>query len=97
MSICPKNAAMCRAVGIPARVASGIAYVGRLGQAQNVFGGHAWAQARVAEKWVDLDAAMNGFDPGHIALAVGDGGPQDFFQILTHLGYFKITTVAVGK
>lgn len=90
-------AAMCRAVGIPSRVASGIAYVGTLGQAENVFGGHAWAQALVADKWVDLDAAMNGFDPGHIALAVGDGSPEDFFQILTNLGYFKITKVVVGK
>ncbi len=90
-------AAMCRAVGIPSRVAVGIAYVDRLGEQSHIFGGHAWTQANVGGKWIDLDAAMNGFNPGHIALAVGNGNPENFYQMLASLGYFKITKVEVEK
>lgn len=90
-------AAMCRALGIPSRVAVGIVYVSRLGGAKDLFGGHAWAQAFAGGKWVDLDAAMQGFDAGHIALAVGNGNPEDFFQILTSLGYFRIAKVTIEK
>ena len=90
-------AAMCRAVGIPARVVFGIVYVDDLIGRKNVFGGHAWAQALVGGKWVGLDAtrAPKGFGPGHIALAVGSGEPADFFGMINTLGYFKIEKVTV--
>ena len=95
------TAAMCRAVGIPARVVVGVAYVRDFGGHQG-FGGHAWAQAYVGDKWVGLDAAFKGagrggYDAGHIALAVGDGEPGDFFNLAATLGQFKIEKVVITQ
>jgi hypothetical protein len=95
-------AAMCRAVGIPAQVVSGIAYVEDWAGMQNGFGGHAWTQAYVGGKWVGLDAAFKGtgrggYGPGHIALAVGNGNPEDFLNLVNTLGQFKIDKVIVNK
>ncbi len=91
-------AALCRAVGIPARVATGVAYSeGFLGQ-EHIFGAHAWTEAYVGGKWVGLDATRSpqGFGPGHIMLATGNGDPGDFFGIVSTLGQFKIEKVEVG-
>ncbi|MEN6576268.1 MAG: transglutaminase-like domain-containing protein, partial [Phycisphaerales bacterium] len=86
------TAAMCRAVGIPAQVVVGVAYVQEWGGMQG-FGGHAWTQAYLGGdkqgkggKWIGLDAAFKssnrgGYDAGHIALAVGNGEPGDFFNM----------------
>jgi len=99
------TAALCRAVGIPAQVVTGIAYVKEFGGAKDIFGGHAWVQAyigRVNGKWVGLDAAFKGtgrggYDPGHIALAAGNGNPEDLLNLATTLGRFKIEKVSVNK
>ena len=93
-------AAMYRAVGIPAQMVVGIAYVDDFAGRQG-FGGHAWTQAYVGGKWVGLDAAFKGtgrggYDAGHIALAVGNGEPADFFNLATTLGQFKIDKVIVN-
>jgi len=93
------TAALCRVVGIPAQVVVGIAYVRDFGGHEG-FGGHAWNQAYVGGKWVGLDAAFKsggrgGYDPGHIALAVGNGEPADFFNMATALGQFKIETMTI--
>ena len=95
------TAALCQAVGIPAQVVVGIAYVDDFAGLQG-FGGHAWTQAYVGGKWVGLDAAFKGtgrggYDAGHIALAVGNGNPEDFFNLVTTLGQFKIDKVVVNK
>jgi transglutaminase-like putative cysteine protease len=102
------TAALCRAVGIPARVCVGVAYVDDFGGVQG-FGGHAWAQAHVGAdeqgkggKWLGLDAAFKssgrgGYDAGHIALAVGNGDPGDFFGMATSLGQFKIEKLEVRR
>lgn len=102
------TAALCRAVGIPAQVVVGVAYVNEFGGMQG-FGGHAWAQAYVGAnekgangKWIGLDAAFKsggrgGYDAGHIALAVGNGDPGDFFNMATSLGQFKIEKVDVQR
>jgi len=92
------TAAMCRSVGVPSKVVTGLAYVddfmGRQG-----FGGHAWTEAYIGDKWVGLDATFKasggGFDAGHIALARGNGEPADFFGMATTLGRFKIVKVMV--
>jgi transglutaminase-like putative cysteine protease len=94
-------AAMCRAVGIPAKVVVGIAYVDDFAGIQG-FGGHAWTLAYVGSKWVGLDAAFKsagrgGYDAGHIALAAGNGEPADFFTLAATLGQFKIEKVLVRK
>lgn len=94
-------AALCRAVGIPAQMVVGIAYVKDFAGRQG-FGGHAWVQAYVDSKWVGLDAAFKGtgrggYDAGHIALAAGNGEPADFFNLVTTLGQFKIDKITVNR
>jgi hypothetical protein len=93
------TAAMCRAVGIPAQVVVGIAYVDDFAGLQG-FGGHAWNQAYIGGKWIGLDAAFKGtgrggYDAGHIALAAGGGEPADFLNMASILGQFKIEKVTV--
>lgn len=95
------TAALCRAVGIPSQVVVGIAYVDEFGGRQG-FGGHAWTQAWIGGKWVGLDAAFKssnrgGYDAGHIALAVGNGDPGDFFNMATALGQFQIEKMEVQR
>ncbi|MBP7053026.1 MAG: transglutaminase domain-containing protein [Phycisphaerae bacterium] len=102
------TAAMCRAVGIPAQVVVGVAYVEEWNGMQG-FGGHAWAQAYLGGdkmgkggKWIGLDAAFKssdrgGYDAGHIALAVGNGEPGDFFNMASALGQFQIEKVKVER
>ncbi len=92
------TAALCRAVGIPARIVMGVAYVKRFGGAKDIFGPHAWNSVYIGGKWVDLDATFGRFGPGHIALAGGDGGdPGDFFGMINTLGYFRIVRVSVVR
>jgi hypothetical protein len=93
------TAAMCRAVGIPAQMVVGIAYVEDFAGHQG-FGGHAWNQAYIGGKWVGLDAAFKGtgrggYDAGHIALAAGSGEPADFLNMASTLGQFKIDKVNI--
>ena len=90
-------AALCRAVGIPARVVTGLMYVRRLGARKDVFGPHAWVEARVGDKWVGLDAAQAGYDARHIALTVGNGDPEDFLGLVKVLGRVRITHVRVER
>ncbi|MBN1796143.1 MAG: transglutaminase domain-containing protein [Sedimentisphaerales bacterium] len=94
------TAALCRAIGIPARVVAGVAYVNDFMGMQNAFGGHAWTEAYIAGKWVGLDASFvehgwGGYDAGHIALAAGAGRPEDFIQMVFSLGYFEIEAVEI--
>jgi hypothetical protein len=53
-------------------------------------------------KWIGLDAAFKSagrgnYGPGHIALAVGNGDPEGFFDLVNTLGQFKIDKVIVNK
>jgi hypothetical protein len=91
------TAAMCRAIGIPARVATGLVYTKTFGNKENVFGGHMWVEAYVGDKWIGLDAtrAPKGFDAGHIALAIGNGEPADFLNLAATLGQFKIDKMVI--
>lgn len=96
------TAAMCRAVGIPAHVVMGMAYVSHFAGYENSFGGHAWVQAYIGGKWVGLDssfrgAGRGGFDASHIALAVGNGDPEDFFNLIATMGKFKIERIVVNR
>jgi hypothetical protein len=98
-------AALCRAVGIPAQVVTGIAYVKEFAGVKDTFGGHAWVQAYVGGdkgKWVGLDAMFKGsgrggYEAGHIALASGNGNPEDLLNVATTLGRFKIEKVTVNR
>jgi hypothetical protein len=95
------TAAMCRAVGIPAQVVAGVAYVDDF-LGNRGFGGHAWTQVYIGGKWIGLDASFRGagrggYDAGHIALAAGNGEPGDLFNLAPTLGQFKIDKVTVEK
>jgi transglutaminase-like putative cysteine protease len=94
------TAALCRAAGIPAEIVMGMAYVKEWRDFENCFGGHAWVQAYVGGKWVGLDAAfksagLGGFDAGHIAQAVGNGDPEDFFSLIGSFGRFEIEKLQI--
>ena len=91
------TAAICRSVGIPARVVNGLVYVDEFLGESNVFGPHAWTEAYVGGKWIGLDAtrAPNGFGPGHIALAASNDEPA-ILALAATLGNFKIEKVVVG-
>lgn len=98
------TAAMCRAVGIPARIVCGVLYVDSFANRKNIFGGHMWVEAYIGSRWIGLDAVPGhednvsfGFGPGHIALAHGDGSPSDFFNLVNTLGCFTIENAAIYR
>jgi hypothetical protein len=61
------TAAMCRAVGIPSRVAVGLVYADRLGG----FGYHLWTEVYVNRRWVAIDSSFDqtSVDAVHIKLS----------------------------
>ena len=95
-------AALCRAVGIPSQVVTGLAYVEEWRTVQHGFGGHAWTRAYIGGKWIGLDAAfrgagLGGYDAGHITLAAGSGNPEDFLNLIGTMGQFKIDRVEAKR
>ncbi|MGA9421747.1 MAG: transglutaminase-like domain-containing protein [Rhodanobacteraceae bacterium] len=86
-------AALGRALGIPTRVVDGLAYAPAFGGAEQVFVPHAWVQAWVDARWQSFDAALPGFDTGHIALSVGDGDPWRFYAGLDALGRMDLQRI----
>lgn len=83
-------AALARAAGIPARVMNGLAYAASFGGYENAFIPHAWVQAYVDGEWRSYDAALRGFDAGHIALSYGSGESIGFYAGVTQFGYLKV-------
>ncbi len=83
-------AALGRSVGIATRVVDGLAYAPGFAGAKNVFVPHAWVQAWTGDHWRSYDAALAGFDAGHIAFSAGDGDPWRFYQALDLLGRIEI-------
>jgi hypothetical protein len=79
-------AALGRSLGIATRVVDGLAYAPGFAGKEQVFVPHAWAQAWVDGRWRSFDAALSGFDAGHIALSVGNGDPWRFYAGLDMLG-----------
>jgi len=86
-------AALGRALGIPTRVANGLAYTNRYAGTDHVFVPHAWTQAWVDGRWQSFDAALPGFDAGHIAFSYGDGDPWRFFAGMDTLGRMRINRI----
>ena len=87
------RAALGRSLGIATRVVDGLAYAPDFAGAGHVFVPHAWAQAWVDGRWQGFDAALNGFDAGHVAFSSGDGDPMRFYQSLDLLGRMKLVRV----
>ena len=88
-------AAAARARGIPTRLAYGIAYASRFTGASHVFSPHVWVQAWDGQRWTSYDAGMGQFDSAHIALAIGDGRPANFRNVVRALAGLRIVD-AVG-
>jgi hypothetical protein len=80
---CTEHAVLCaalgRAVGLPTRCVVGFGYVppgteiptitAATDATTGFFGFHMWAEAWIADgQWVPMDAALDGFDVGHIAI-----------------------------
>ncbi|HET8899871.1 MAG TPA: transglutaminase-like domain-containing protein [Rhodanobacteraceae bacterium] len=86
-------AALARALDIPARVVTGLAYAPNYAGQTNVLVPHAWVQAWVNGRWHSFDAALGQFDAGHIALDVGNGDPWRFFAGLDTLGRIRVDGV----
>ena len=96
------TAALCRAAGIPARIVVGVAYIDEFMDYENVFGGHAWTEVYVGDKWIGLDASFKasgrgGYDAGHIALAAGNGELEGFFSLVFSIGQFEIEEVTIER
>ncbi|MFI5403407.1 MAG: transglutaminase family protein, partial [Planctomycetota bacterium] len=87
--------ALCRAAGIPSRVAMGVVCIG------NAFGGHAWTEVWIDGDWYALDGTLGhgSVDPTHITLgrmALEDNaGPEGFIGLLQGLGNLEIDPVEV--
>jgi hypothetical protein len=86
-------AALGRALEIPTRVVDGLVYVDHYAGGEHVFVPHAWAQAWIDGHWQSFDAALFGFDSGHIALSVGDGDPWRFYAGFDTLGRMRVDAV----
>lgn len=80
--------AMARALGIPARVAVGVAYWPPGGG----FGWHAWAEVSAAGTWYTVDPTWNQpiADATHLKLA--DGGPAEQARIVMLLGKLQVVS-----
>jgi len=81
---CTEHAVLCaalgRAVGLPTRCVFGFGYIppgveaaalaNTVDKDTGLFGFHMWAEAWIGpNKWVPMDAALDGFDVGHIAIS----------------------------
>ncbi len=83
--------ALARALGIPARVAVGIAYW----PPGEGFGWHAWAEVYAGGEWYAVDPTWNQplADATHVKLA--DGGPAEQARIVMLLGQLKIESLDI--
>ena len=90
-------AAAMRARGIPARIAVGMVYSSRFGGRRDVFAPHSWVQAWDGERWKSYDAALEGFDATHVALAVGDGDPAEVQARFAQLAQLEIVKLGLVR
>lgn len=90
-------AALCRAAGIPARVAMGLVYL----QRDKAFGYHMWTEVNIGERWYAADGTLGkGFVAGgHIKLSDGSlkgaSAMSTFLPIFKVIGKLKIVVEAV--
>jgi hypothetical protein len=84
--------AMCRSVGIPARLVAGVAYTPAFASRLEIFVPHMWVQVNINGQWMDIDPAL-GFDSGHIAIAWSNGEAVSFLSLSRMLGNYRIEQV----
>lgn len=88
-------AALARSIGIPARIATGLAYTPTFNGRSDVFVPHAWVFAWIDGRWQGYDAALPGYGSGHLAFSVADGDPFRFYRGLELIGALRIDAVDV--
>ena len=95
--------AICRAVGIPARVMSGYRYTYMFGRG-NGFAAHAWTEVYIDGKWIGCDATRFGlfgpsksYDASYIATYSSLGKAKDTYIDVGRLGSFEIIDVQVYR
>ena len=73
--------ALARAAGVPAREISGLLY---LGDGDQAFGGHAWAEVVIDGVWVPVDASIpiTQLGGGHIRFGDGEAGLSAFSALM---------------
>ena len=85
-------AALCRARGIPARVAIGLVYM----QGGGAFGYHMWTEAYIDGRWIPIDATLvqGGIGAGHLKIAQtnlkGASAYSAFLPVVQIMGRLKI-------
>lgn len=87
-------AAAARARGIPTRVVSGISYASHFLGQRHAFSPHMWVQVWNGTRWASYDAALDRFDAGHIAIAIGDGSPDSLRGTTATIARLKILDAA---
>lgn len=95
-------AALCRAVGIPARLANGLMYVSRHAGRTDVFAGHQWTQVYLDGVWVDVDATLPSpyYSAARITMATVLGDDNTEWQGLGELlrrGQFEIADAEFAR
>ncbi len=113
---CTEHAVLCaaigRAAGLPTRCVLGLGYIppgetrpvisNAVDARTGIFGFHMWAEAMVGpDRWVPMDAALGGFDIGHIAIlksALADIDPMvdlnlPILQLMENLHVTVLKTV----
>ena len=88
-------AALCRARGIPARVAVGLVYL----PGEQIFGYHMWTEVFIDKQWIPIDAtlAKGGIGAAHIKLGhsnlQGATAYTSFLPVVQVAGHLKIEVV----
>jgi hypothetical protein len=78
--------ALARAVGIPTRVAAGVAYVGE------AFYYHAWAEVWLGQ-WVAVDPVFHQFPADATHIKFVQGGPEEHLALLKVMGQIGLEVV----
>jgi hypothetical protein len=114
---CTEHAVLCaaigRAAGLPTRCVLGLGYIApgdleptistTINTRTGIFGFHMWAEAWIGpNQWVPMDAALDGFDIGHIAIiksALADINPMvdlnmPILQLMQNLKITVLKTVS---
>jgi len=90
-------AAAARARHIPTRVVAGVSYASHFLGERHAFSPHMWVQAWDGERWKSYDAALEGFDATHVALAVGSGDPADVQAQFAQLARIEIVKLGLVR
>ena len=87
--------ALCRAIGIPAKVATGFVYNSTSRGKKHEFVPHAWTLVYIDKKWINIDAALGKFGSGHILIEAGKGDPFEFLHLVNLLGNIEIVEMKI--